>query len=712
MKKLLAVLLGVLVAQAAWSTPEVHRQRNVASRVTIEFRDATTGAVVADPSTGLDCDCDPYQDDTSYDGTPTDCTTAEVVDTGEGVVTIPLTATELNNDYLFISCTTSASAVKPVRLTVNTKAGLYPTVEGRTLDVAATGEAGIDLDNTTGTLGSSEVPNLDAAVTSRLAPTTAGRTLDVTTGGAAGIDWANVEGPTTTVGLTNTTVGTSTALGANAVNNTSTNLTETLTANPATGGIVAGSFGAGAIDNAAFNVTENLNAVLADAAHGGASATLVLSDYSNFQATGFSTHSALDVIAQVTGTADSGSTTTLVDAARTEAETDYWKDSCLLVTSGSTNGVLRQITAFNPGTDTITFSPALPDTEAISTNTYAILRSSACLVTAGGGDASAANQTEILARLGDEADAASTGDPGTTATIPMLKQLINNLMGSAGVATFPAAAACGDGVSIAECLRETLNEVAGLNGSAMRGTDNAFLAASAPTNFSSMVIDANGRVDISLVEGKVASRALGIKLAAESIPAQTGLTDVDGSGGTGDEIKITTSLEDGHFVGGTLTLYPVSGNPQSCNIDFADSATNQLSCANNFSTAPVTNDVVIVHSGVGERLASTGGLEALDPLTIKCTVSSNGTRNATTFQCDASDPDGNPITSGFSAGDLKGKVFTVQTSSTGQKYEELAIDAQNGIGWDGTNFEIIVNLPTLAPLPAALGVGDIIYIKP
>ena len=42
---------------------------------------------------------------------------------------------------------------------------------------------------------------------SALMPTTAARTLDVTAGGNAGVDWANVEAPTTTLGLTNTTVG-------------------------------------------------------------------------------------------------------------------------------------------------------------------------------------------------------------------------------------------------------------------------------------------------------------------------------------------------------------------------------------------------------------------------------------------------------------------------------------------------------------------------
>lgn len=45
---------------------------------------------------------------------------------------------------------------------------------------------------------------------SALRPTTAGRTLDVSAGGEAGIDWANVGSPTTTVGLSGTTVKTAT----------------------------------------------------------------------------------------------------------------------------------------------------------------------------------------------------------------------------------------------------------------------------------------------------------------------------------------------------------------------------------------------------------------------------------------------------------------------------------------------------------------------
>ena len=61
------------------------------------------------------------------------------------------------------------------------------------------------------------VPNVNtktwndlATVALPLTPTTAGRTLDVSAGGEAGLDWANVGSPTTTVSLSGTTVGTCT----------------------------------------------------------------------------------------------------------------------------------------------------------------------------------------------------------------------------------------------------------------------------------------------------------------------------------------------------------------------------------------------------------------------------------------------------------------------------------------------------------------------
>jgi hypothetical protein len=82
---------------------------------------------------------------------------------------------------------------------------LAPTTAGRTLDVTTTGEAGVDLDNTVGTLAKGtdltgfndlSAANVQSELTTygALKPTTAGRTLDVTATGEAGLDYANTAG--------------------------------------------------------------------------------------------------------------------------------------------------------------------------------------------------------------------------------------------------------------------------------------------------------------------------------------------------------------------------------------------------------------------------------------------------------------------------------------------------------------------------------------
>jgi hypothetical protein len=79
----------------------------------------------------------------------------------------------------------------------------------------------------------------------------------------------------------------------------------------------------------------------------------------------------LDKLVILSGTADSGSTTTLVDAALTQADADWWKGRLILFTSGTLLGQCAIVTDFNAGTDTLTFAPAV--TAAVSTHTYVIL---------------------------------------------------------------------------------------------------------------------------------------------------------------------------------------------------------------------------------------------------------------------------------------------------------------------------------------------------
>lgn len=100
---------------------------------------------------------------------------------------------------------------------------------------------------TTGTVGGTSavgyvIAEFSIEARSALMPTTAARTLDVSATGEAGLDWANVGGATTAVSLTNTTVATVT---------TATTATSVTTVNGLAAGVItAASIAADAITDA------------------------------------------------------------------------------------------------------------------------------------------------------------------------------------------------------------------------------------------------------------------------------------------------------------------------------------------------------------------------------------------------------------------------------------------------------------------------------
>ena len=157
---------------------------------------------------------------------------------------------------------------------------LRPTTAGRTLDIAATGEAGVDLGNVTGTLTQANVGWVDA--NSR---------VDVG-------QWLG----TAPLGLNNQRVQ-----------------------------------------------------VDVQAIDGLASAATVL---------------GLWLAEGVQTVADSGTTTTLVDAVLTQAD-GYWNGALLVFRSGTNAGRTAIITDFDAATDTLTFAPAVPD--AVTTEGYVLV---------------------------------------------------------------------------------------------------------------------------------------------------------------------------------------------------------------------------------------------------------------------------------------------------------------------------------------------------
>jgi len=152
----------------------------------------------------------------------------------------------------------------------------------------------------------------------------------------------------------------------------------------ATGAIAATAFAAGAIDAAAIAadaitsselattaVNEIRDAILSDStAFAGGNIDAAITTRATPAQVGTEITNANLQRALASGTADSGSTTTLVDDALSQGDADYWEGGWLVMTSGNISGQARKISAFAPGSDTITVDRAF--TQAVATQTYEI----------------------------------------------------------------------------------------------------------------------------------------------------------------------------------------------------------------------------------------------------------------------------------------------------------------------------------------------------
>jgi hypothetical protein len=106
-----------------------------------------------------------------------------------------------------------------------------------------------------------------------LRPTVADRTLDVTSTGAAGVDWGNVENPTTTLGLTGTTISTGQTISAvsGAVGSVTGAVGSVTGSVASVTGNVGGSVGSvvGAVGSVTGNVGGNVTGSVGSVASGG-----------------------------------------------------------------------------------------------------------------------------------------------------------------------------------------------------------------------------------------------------------------------------------------------------------------------------------------------------------------------------------------------------------------------------------------------------------
>jgi hypothetical protein len=167
-------------------------RKNVAYRAIFPIYD-NTGALVTGAA-GLDSEVSKDQ------GTFTDCTNeATEIATSSGIYYLDLTSTEMNADGVSVIVKTSTTNAKTTVLV------FYPQESG---------DIKVDLQSIAGSTVSTSSAQLGVNVVSYasgqapLQPTVAGRTLDVSAGGEGGVDWANVGSPTTAVDLSGTTIKT------------------------------------------------------------------------------------------------------------------------------------------------------------------------------------------------------------------------------------------------------------------------------------------------------------------------------------------------------------------------------------------------------------------------------------------------------------------------------------------------------------------------
>ena len=320
-----------------------------------------------------------------------------------------------------------------------------------------------------------------------LRPTTAGRTLDVTATGAAGIDWGNVENPGTTVDLSATDI----------------RLCDTVTTNTDMRGT----------NNAllASSAPTNFGDMAITATTG------LVSVGTNNDKTGYSisgTKTTLDALNDI----DAAAVKTQADAAISDQNLDHLVGTATGIPALPAGTYFDQIR--DDGTET--FDRTTDSLQAIRD------RGDAAWTTGAGGSPPDLLQSTTIATLASQTSFTLTAGSGdndaynnqiaviTDQTSPTQKAVvrITDYVGSTRTVTLEVAAAftiaVGDTIDIiAVTNRIGLVDTVTTN-TDMRGTDNALLAASAPTNFGDLAITATtGLVSVgSLADNSITTLSI------------------------------------------------------------------------------------------------------------------------------------------------------------------------------------------------------------
>ncbi len=546
----LMLILNCSMAQAL----EIVRQKNVATKIVFPLSDADGDTVTG--AAGLDSEETHWGDGT----TPTSYAdlTNEATEIGTtGIYYLSLTSGEMNQDYVAIQVKTSTTGAKTQHILIRTiagdpKAAATVTTAGNSIDVASTGEVGLDFSNikdagSTHTLTNITVPTVtDVTNAVGVKTGTGANQLDVTSGRikADTVYWnASAVATPDTAGYPKVTHKTGTGTGEISLSSGAV----TVGTNNDKTGYTASTVS----DKTGYSLTQTFPTNFSSL---------------SIDASGRVTPIPAESMIMDSGTAQAGASGSITLKSGSSSTDDLYKGLIVKIYGGTGVGQSRTITGYTGSTKVATVAwnwTTNPD----SSSTYALIVS---------GNPSINSSLQV---------STTASDPWATA-----------LPGSYGAGT-----------------------AGNILGNNLNATVSSRLASSSvPTNFSSMSIDSNGRVDISkwlgsavnsLISGRVDSNAqiVGDKTGyslTQTFPTNFSTLSIDGSGridlgkwiGTAPNALISGRVDSNAQVVGDKTGYSLT---QTFPTNFSS-----LSIDASGRVTPIPAESIIWDSGTAQAGAS------------------------------------------------------------------------------------------------------------
>ncbi len=595
MRKILSIILFLLVIFCGPAHAiEIVRQKNIATRIVFPIVDADGDTVTG--AAGLDSEIDEFADGSNPSGFA-DCTNEATEIGTTGIYYLSLTSGELNQDYVAIQIKTTTSGAKTQHILIRTiagdpKAAATVTTAGNTIDVASTGEVGLDFSNIKNATGSTTLTNItlptvtDVTNAVGVKTGTGSNQLDVTSGRikADTVYWnASAVATPDTAGYPKVTIKSGSGTGEVSL---SSGTVTVGTNNDKTGYSLTQSFptnfsslsidGSGRVDigkwigtapNALISGRVDANAQVVGDKTGYSLTQTFPTNFSSLSidSSGRVTPTPIESLILHSGTAQAGAAGTITLASGASSTDDLYKGQLVKIYGATGAGQTRTITAYNGTTKVATVAwnwITNPD----ATSTYSVIVS---------GNPSINSSLQVSTTASDPWATALPGayGAGTAGNIlgNNLNATVSSRLASSAVPTnFSSMAITGGGaVTVGTNSNKT----------------GYSLTQAFPSNFSSMAIDGSGRIDLgkwigtapnALISGRVDSNAqvVGDKTGyslTQSFPSNFSSMAITGGGAvtvgtnsdktgyaltTGEEDaivdKVWDELRSGHTTSGTF----------------------------------------------------------------------------------------------------------------------------------------------------------------